>query len=203
VHSWITVYPCSVTLRDGTVLDRVYLLSSQSFFSLRFREPQDGDNMVALDEVVAIRDSPDRLPARIVQELYDRGESGMGYHVFQLRFRFGFWKTYVTGNMFDFVRLPRFLGPSAIRGVLERAPLAASLQEPRPRRSSLDECAPTRSLSLTSHLPFRAASGSDRVALIVIDKVLETGPRKINTGAKISNSRVGPTDRSASRSSTG
>ena len=51
-----------------------------------------------------------RLPARFAQELYDAGESGMGYVGYEIEFTDGTRQAYLTGNGLDFVELPQGKG---------------------------------------------------------------------------------------------
>ncbi len=83
--------PCAVTLDDGTEQDFVYLCEAEPWFEYWGVDPEDdpGKASVALDRVVAIRESPSRLPARLANKMYRAGESAMGGCVFQLLLRDG------------------------------------------------------------------------------------------------------------------
>jgi hypothetical protein len=70
--------------------------------------PEDDSAKLAVDlnAVVEIEESPFRLPARFANELYDAGESGMGYTVFKVEFRDGSQAAFDNGNAIDFVIYP-------------------------------------------------------------------------------------------------
>lgn len=100
--------PCAVVLADGAVHERVYVQDAQSYISLWGVWPEDdpGKRSIDVSQVVAIRDSPDRLPAAVARQVYESGESGMGYTIFTLMFRDGTARAYVTGSAIDFVTFP-------------------------------------------------------------------------------------------------
>ena len=73
---------------------------------------------ISLDDVAAIFESEDRLPARFANCLYQAGETGMGMMAFQVVFRFGLKFRYLAGNFVDFLEFPPLLGPAQVRDVL-------------------------------------------------------------------------------------
>lgn len=96
-------YPCRAKLRFGAVVEHLYLVEATEFV----RNWGDIDRpTVAIDDVVCVEESPDRLPPRIADAIYAAGESGMGYCVFTLEFSDGSSQAYVTGNAVDFVPMP-------------------------------------------------------------------------------------------------
>ena len=100
--------PCSITLKDGRTLPCVYVVDAQIYINQWGVWPEDdqGKQKVRIEEVSSIIESPLRLPARFANELYQAGESGMGYCLFTLVFFDGSKQAYVTGNALDFVDLP-------------------------------------------------------------------------------------------------
>jgi hypothetical protein len=104
----ITCHPCAVVLADGVTHERVYIQDAQSYISTWGVWPEDdpGKRSLDLTQVVAIRESSDRLPAPIARSIYEAGESGMGYTIFTLVFRDGSTRAYVAGNAIDFVTYP-------------------------------------------------------------------------------------------------
>lgn len=56
-----------------------------------------------MDEVAKFESSPCRLPARFTNQIYENGESGMGYTIFAVVFSDGFKQACETGNAVDFV----------------------------------------------------------------------------------------------------
>lgn len=113
-------YPCSVVLSDGTVKDRVYLVEAGPWFRYWGVWPEDdrGKQSVDFKMVTSIKDSPSRLPARFANELYNAGESGMGYTIFTVRFRDGSSIAVGTGNAVDFIDYPEGQSPETVVGVL-------------------------------------------------------------------------------------
>ena len=108
--------PCEVVLRDGSVRDRVYLCEAQPWFDHWGVWPDDdpGKSSVAINDVMEVRDSPSRLPARFANELYQAGESGMGYTIFTVHFDDGASAAYLTGNAVDFITYPGGQGTSNV-----------------------------------------------------------------------------------------
>lgn len=54
----------------------------------------------------ALKESPYRLPAPMASQIYQAGESGMGYTVFTVLFNDGTDQAYLTGNAVDFIHYP-------------------------------------------------------------------------------------------------
>jgi len=61
---------------------------------------------IPAERICRVRSSPDRLPARLANELYAAGESGMGYHAFSVQLRDGRRLHFVSGNAVDFPAWP-------------------------------------------------------------------------------------------------
>ena len=101
-------YPCAVTLDDGYEIDRVYVVEEGPYLRHWGIRPErdSAKTSVPIERVVSIRESPFRLPPRLATELYDAGESGMGYCVFVVEFSDGTRQSYVTGNAVDFITAP-------------------------------------------------------------------------------------------------
>ena len=100
--------PCIVTLQDGSVQDRVYLAEAEPWFRRWGVWPEDDSGKLSIDirNVVAIADSPSRLPPQAANALYDAGESGMGYTLFTVAFADGSSVPFVSGNAIDFIDYP-------------------------------------------------------------------------------------------------
>jgi hypothetical protein len=128
--------PCRVTLRDGRVLDRVYIGDATQFRNGR------GDprlETVPLEEVVRIEESPVRLPARFANKLYAAGESGMGYVVFTVVLADGRRLPFVTGNRVDFPALPEGVGSAdVVDAIPHEGDPGFKYRPPRPDESSAD-----------------------------------------------------------------
>jgi hypothetical protein len=113
-------FPCRVTLRDGRILDTVYIEPEMPYLRWWGVYPEDdrGKRFVKIEDVVKVEDSPTRLPARFANQIYDHGESGMGYTIFTVVFSDGERQAYGTGNAVDFIRYPNGKGPNDVAGVL-------------------------------------------------------------------------------------
>jgi hypothetical protein len=113
-------FPCSVRLKNGSLVERVYLASAAEWFVQWGVWPEDdpGKRSINIRDVVSISDSQVRLPARFAAELYAAGESGMGYCIFTVIFEDGSRQAYVTGNAVDFVDYPQGQSPATVAKVL-------------------------------------------------------------------------------------
>jgi hypothetical protein len=120
VDGKLKYYPCSTTLKDGRTLPCVYVMDAQSYIDGWGVWPEDdkGKHHVRIEDVVSIAESPLRLPARMANELYRAGESGMGYCLFTLVFSDGSRQAYVSGNAVDFIHLPNGKTTADISAVL-------------------------------------------------------------------------------------
>lgn len=112
--------PCLVTLTDGRIMDRVYVQEERAYFRTWGIWPEDdrGKWSLPIEDVLIIEKSPTRLPARIANEIYDAGESGMGFCIFTLIFADGQRQAYGAGGAVDFVIYPPGKSPDDIVAVL-------------------------------------------------------------------------------------
>lgn len=101
-YNW---FPCSVKLKNGEVIERVYLINAA--------EEKEGcwlgekKALYPLEDVVEIKESPYRLPHRIWKKLNKAGETAMGYLAFTLKFFDGSSFPYVSDGYFlDFFEMP-------------------------------------------------------------------------------------------------
>ena len=115
-HYW----PSRVTLLDGAERDFVVFAEADEYFRPWGIWPEDdpGKRSVAIEEVAAIQESSKRLPARLAEKLYARGESGMGYYAFTAILRDGRELPFVTGGVVDFPALPQDVGGADVVDVL-------------------------------------------------------------------------------------
>jgi hypothetical protein len=122
----IEYYPCDVRLRDGRIVERVYLVSEGPYIQHWgiYPSADPWKPGIQLTEIASLTESRWRLPPRFANELYIAGESGMGYTVFTVVFsrRFGLFlrkrRSYLTGNAVDFIDYPRCLSGKDVLGVL-------------------------------------------------------------------------------------
>jgi hypothetical protein len=100
--------PCIVTLTDGRDIDCVYVVPFDDYIKVWGVTPEQDESKrgLRIEEIASIRESPSRLPAKLANQIYAAGESGMGYCTFTLEFRDGVAQRYTTGNAVDFVPLP-------------------------------------------------------------------------------------------------
>jgi hypothetical protein len=109
-----------VVLKDGSSLDRVYIVDAQPWFEQWGVWPEQDSAKFSLSirDVARILDSPSRLPARFANQIYEAGESGMGYTIFTVKFRDGTSTAVGTGNAVDFIEYPDGQSPQTVVAVL-------------------------------------------------------------------------------------
>jgi hypothetical protein len=112
--------PCLVALSDGRTLDCVYVVDAASYLRTWGVWPEDsrGNRSVRIEDVREIRESPLRLPAAFANQLYQSGESGMGYLIFTAEFSDATRQAYVTGGAVDFIVPPSGLRASDVIRVI-------------------------------------------------------------------------------------
>jgi hypothetical protein len=112
--------PCSALLRNGAWVDSVYFAEAAPWYLQWGVWPDEdrGKRWIDVGDVVAVRESPNRLPPHLARVLYEAGESGMGYSVFILQFLDGSHAAYVTGNAVDFVDYPEGQSAATVTGVV-------------------------------------------------------------------------------------
>lgn len=103
----MTYRPCRVVLDDGTAVDCAFLVDAQQYIRAWgvWPDQDEGKREVSISDVTQIESSPFRLPAELAMRLYDAGESGMGYMLFEIRYRDGSRSSHISGNAVDFVNL--------------------------------------------------------------------------------------------------
>jgi len=116
-------YPCLVTLKNGSKLDRVYFVEKEAYIQQWSVLPQDDPTKdgVAISQVFAIVESPSRLPAQFANRLYAGPESGMGYKIFTVIFSDNFRQAFITGNAIDFIEYPLGHNPDDVIDVIDNA----------------------------------------------------------------------------------
>lgn len=73
---------------------------------------------ICASEVIAVEESPFRLPVQLANEAYQHGETGMGYWVFTLRLNDARELHYLAdGPSVDFPAFPPDVTPEMIRGI--------------------------------------------------------------------------------------
>ncbi len=100
-------YPCAVVTDTGAILPRVLLIPQDGYEYLW----GDVDRLsrevrVNAQEICDLCESSERLPAHIANVLYSAGESGMGFHYFQLVLSDGRRFDYRSGSVIDFPETP-------------------------------------------------------------------------------------------------
>ena len=116
----LTYFPCSATLTSGDVLDTVDFMPKRPTMKLweGYWQTDDAKRLIQVEDVAEVRDSPTRIPARFANELYQQGESGMGYTIFTVVFSDGARQACVTGTGVDFIQYPPGKGPLDVTAVL-------------------------------------------------------------------------------------
>lgn len=95
----MAIWPCQATLRDGRVLPRVLFLRSKQYY-------EGSDYYVPASQVVAVSESPFRLPAMWANVVYAHGESGMDYFMFRVFFRDDTHMDVTICSFVDFIPYP-------------------------------------------------------------------------------------------------
>jgi hypothetical protein len=116
-------YPCKVTLASGGAVDCVYFAEAERWFRTWGVWPDEdsGKRWLDVGDVRAIEESPSRLPPKFADQLYEAGESGMGYTLFIVCFRDGTTVPFGTGNAIDFIRYPPGQSPETVARVIPHA----------------------------------------------------------------------------------
>jgi len=112
--------PCQVTLKNGDILDNVYIAEVNSYLKDWGMLPNDdsGKMSILIEEVESITSSPNRLKPELANKLYKAGESGMGYCIFKIIFDNKQTLDVLSGNAVDFVPTPTGLTTKNIKDVL-------------------------------------------------------------------------------------
>jgi hypothetical protein len=123
-------HPCGVTLKDGTKQDCVYIVAADDYIRVWgvWPDQDEGKHEIRIEDVREIDQSPSRLPPTMAQRLYDAGESGMGYVLFELSYVDGSRSAHVSGNAVDFIRLP---DGKSLRDIVEVHPHAGRQTQAR------------------------------------------------------------------------
>jgi hypothetical protein len=100
--------PCRVTLKDGRVVDRVYVQEAWTWKGTWGMWPEDYSVKVSIsiDDVVRIEESPSRIAPDLANRILAAGETSMGGTRFTLVLRDGRRVNVSTGNAVDFPGLP-------------------------------------------------------------------------------------------------
>lgn len=111
---YMDYFPCSVLLKSGELIDKVYVTEAQPYLDNWTAWPdQDAAKLeICLENVAEIQASANRIPVQLANELYQAGESGMGYLIFTARFKDGSLKPYLVGGVMDFITPPPGLNVS-------------------------------------------------------------------------------------------
>jgi hypothetical protein len=124
-------FPCSVTLKDGTTHECVYVVSQATYIrDWGFYPKEDRD--ISINDVASLRESPFRLPAAFANKLYSAGDSCMAGEIFTVVFSDGSRQAYVTRDAGDFIGCPEGKTPSDIVDILPHVGKDASPQSGLP-----------------------------------------------------------------------
>jgi len=118
---WTMEYrPCQVTLKNGDTLDNVFIQDEETYLEVWGVMPDadSGKRFVLIEDILDIRESPNRLRPELANKIYKAGESGMGYCLYKLILDNGQTIDVCTGNAVDFVSLPNGLTAKNIKDVV-------------------------------------------------------------------------------------
>lgn len=103
--------PCSVTLIDGSSRDVCLAWENKRY--------SDKGNWLSPLQVVDIRECDARMPTEFARQIWNAGESGMGYHIYVVELEDGASFVHVAGNLLiDLVSLPSGYHPTDIVNVI-------------------------------------------------------------------------------------
>lgn len=109
-------YPCGVILKNGSRNDHVFFVNKKDFLEYWGWTPKE-EYTIHLEDVEDIYESPYRLPKDLAQEIYSRGETGMGYYGFRIIMKDGRIFPYITGGAVDLIELPEGYTVNDIDGI--------------------------------------------------------------------------------------
>jgi hypothetical protein len=112
--------PCQVILKNGDAFNNVYIQEEKSYLNAWGVMPDadSGKRYLLIEDVVEIKESPNRLQPDLANKIYKAGESGMGYCLYKLILDNGQTIDVCTGNAVDFVPLKPGLSAKNIKDVL-------------------------------------------------------------------------------------
>ncbi|QUD87680.1 hypothetical protein [Phenylobacterium montanum] len=127
-------FPSRVRLKSGTNIECVYLSEAITWFRWWGVWPEDdrGKSVVSLAEIDALSESPHRLPASFANQLYEAGETGMGYTVFTVKFHDGTSCAFGNGNAIDFIHYPAGKSARDVAAVTPHVPAGGRNMNPVP-----------------------------------------------------------------------
>jgi hypothetical protein len=116
----LVYYPCRAVLKSGEACDTVYIVPEEPYIKYWGVYPENDrrKRWIRMEDIAEVEESPIRLPAQFANEIYRKGESGMGYTIFTLVFADGSRQAYGTGNAVDFIRYPNGKGPKDVIAVI-------------------------------------------------------------------------------------
>ena len=116
----LVYYPCRAVLKSGEACDTVYIVPEKPYLKHWgvYPENDHGKRWIRMEDVAQVQESPIRLPAKFANEIYNNGESGMGYRIFTVVFADGLRQACATGGAVDFIHYPSGKGPNDIVAVL-------------------------------------------------------------------------------------
>src|SRR5580704_11527702 len=113
----VKYFPCAVIDDKDNLIECVYFAEESGYIKVSGVWPK-AEAVISIERITRILESKKRLPKSMADKLYANGESGMGYFTFTIGFSGGVWKTYVTGNMVDFIEFPPGLSKDNVVGFL-------------------------------------------------------------------------------------
>lgn len=132
VISGVKYFPCSAYTFSGQLMNCVYIVEADGYHRHWGVWPEDdkAKQSLSITELSSIAESAYRLPAQYAKKIYAGGESGMGYHVFTVRFKNGIEQKYVSGGAVDFITYPNGLRAEDVADVSLRATTEGQLLSP-------------------------------------------------------------------------
>jgi len=116
----VSYYPVAVETDAGEILECVYLAEENGYYGQWgvWPEQDSGKRSIKIEKVLSVSASVKRLPWKYAKVVYDAGESGMGYHLFTVRFKNGVTQVVLDGGGADFIEYPVGLSGVDVSAVL-------------------------------------------------------------------------------------
>ena len=113
-------HPCRAVLKGGRDLEAVYIVPAEPYLEAWGVIPEDdkAKRSIRIEDVDHVEESLSRLPAPFANQLYESGESGMGYTIFTVVFKDGERQACISGNTVDFVSYPPGKSPIDVVAVI-------------------------------------------------------------------------------------
>ncbi|MDD5009682.1 MAG: hypothetical protein PHC68_14935 [Syntrophorhabdaceae bacterium] len=111
-------YPCIVTLKNGKIQDRVYIVDTKTFIKTWGYHPSEekAKRLIQINDITNVMESPSRLPSYYANKLHKAGETRMGSVIAEYIFSDGTTQSLI--NAHDFIEYPNGKTAKDIKDVI-------------------------------------------------------------------------------------